>query len=179
MRVPQEYINNFSVGHFINHPPPDVQPNVKFVDFDLPYTFFPSYLTRFIPFMNSLPEGYEDDEVETKTKDTMRAVAIVAQETIAHGEELYADYIEDMRIEINNTPDWLIKPPPENPYLVKKEMSTRLPWPVKFIVSWEQAKRGRTYDEFEGRVIRPQIEESQLEKKPELPVNTVFKKLNE
>ena len=52
VRVAQDMINPFSVGHIINHPPPDISANVKFVDFDLPYTFFPSYLGRYLPYIN-------------------------------------------------------------------------------------------------------------------------------
>ena len=45
-------INPFAVGHFVNHPPPDQAANVKFIDFDLPYTFFPSYMGRYLPYIN-------------------------------------------------------------------------------------------------------------------------------
>lgn len=87
-------INPFAVGHVINHPPPDVAANVKFVDFDLPFTFFPSYISRYFPFIESAdkPTMFRNQS-ETRTKHVIRAVAIVAQETIAHGEELFSDYI--------------------------------------------------------------------------------------
>jgi hypothetical protein len=52
MVLPQK-INPFAVGHLINHPPPDVAANVKLVDFDLPYTFFPNYISRYFPFIES------------------------------------------------------------------------------------------------------------------------------
>ena len=52
IRVPGEYMNPFAVGHFINHPPPDIPANVKTVDLDLPYTFFPSYMTKYLPYLN-------------------------------------------------------------------------------------------------------------------------------
>ena len=51
-RVSAEMINPYAVGHFINHPPPDVAANVKTVDLDIPYTFFPSYMTRYLPYIN-------------------------------------------------------------------------------------------------------------------------------
>ena len=46
-----EMINPYAVGHFVNHAPPDIAANVKFVDFDLPYTFFPSYMDRYMPYI--------------------------------------------------------------------------------------------------------------------------------
>ena len=42
MEVPAKDINPYAVGHYINHPPPDTEANVKLIDFDLPYSFFPS-----------------------------------------------------------------------------------------------------------------------------------------
>ena len=35
-----DMINPYAVGHMVNHPPPDVASNVKFVDFDLPFLVF-------------------------------------------------------------------------------------------------------------------------------------------
>jgi hypothetical protein len=42
VEVPAKDINPYAVGHYINHPPPDTEANVKLIDFDLPYSFFPS-----------------------------------------------------------------------------------------------------------------------------------------
>jgi len=42
VEVPAKDINPYAVGHYINHPPPDTEANVKLLDFDLPYSFFPS-----------------------------------------------------------------------------------------------------------------------------------------
>ena len=42
VEVPAKDINPYAVGHYINHPPPDTVANVKLIDFDLPYSFFPS-----------------------------------------------------------------------------------------------------------------------------------------
>ena len=83
----------------------------------------------------------------------MRAVAMISQQTIGHGEELFSDYIADKRTEIDYTPDWLIMPPDPNPYLQKKEMVTEMSFAVKMLVSWDQAKEGRIREEFEGRVF--------------------------
>lgn len=141
LQVPAEFMNPYAVGHLINHPPPDVCANVKTVDLDLPYTFFPSYMTRYLPFVNSFDVEYSRHEkTETRSNKTLRAVALVAQQTIAHGEELYLDYIMDRRTEIDYTPDWLIEPPSPSPYLQKKDMVTELPFTVKLLLSYEQAK---------------------------------------
>lgn len=109
IRATPEMINPFALGHIVNHPPPDIAANVKLVDFDLPYTFFPSYMGRYIPYINGLPfEQSRLDNNSTRTTETMRAVAMVAQNTMANGDELYIDYIEENRTEIDYTPDWLL-----------------------------------------------------------------------
>ena len=145
-------LNPYALGHFINHPPPDVAANVKTVDLDLPYTFFPSFMGRYIPFINSNdPNVKRQEKTETRNQNTLRAVAIVSQQTIAHGEELFLDYIADNRTEIDYTPDWLIEPPHPSPYLQKKEMVTHLPLVVRALIAYDQTKKGRKYDEFEGR----------------------------
>jgi len=51
VQVPPEYINPYALGHLINHPPPDTPANVQLVDFDLPYSFFPSNYSRYIPYI--------------------------------------------------------------------------------------------------------------------------------
>jgi hypothetical protein len=47
--IPLSYCNPIALGHKINHPPPDTEANVMFVDIDIPYTFFPSDFMRYIP----------------------------------------------------------------------------------------------------------------------------------
>ena len=89
---------------------------------------------------------------------------MVAQETISHDQELYADYIKDSRTEINYTPDWLLEPPEPSlsPYLQKKEMITEIPVAVKMLIYWDQTRKGRTYSEFEGRTMKelpPQLQD--------------------
>jgi hypothetical protein len=46
-------MNPFAVGHLVNHPPPDTAANIKFIDFDLPYTFFPSSMARYLPYIDN------------------------------------------------------------------------------------------------------------------------------
>ena len=94
--VPPDDINPFAVGHMINHPPPDVEANVKLIDFDLPYSFFPSIYSRYIPYIKGRDEeNKRKSEGTTRTNEVFRAVAIVANQTISHGDELYVDYLDD------------------------------------------------------------------------------------
>lgn len=98
VQVPPEYLNPYALGHLINHPPPDTPTNVLLVDFDLPYTFFPSSYSRYLPYIKYREEPKRSKTAETRNNDVFRAVAVVAQSTIAHGEELFVDYIEDQRL---------------------------------------------------------------------------------
>lgn len=65
------------------------------IDFDLPFTFFPSNFARYIPYIKFREEAKRSKSSETRNNDVFRAVAIVAQSTIASGEELFVDYLED------------------------------------------------------------------------------------
>lgn len=71
-------MNPYALGHLINHPPPDVPANVSFIDFDLPYTFFPTTYARYIPYINYREEPNPSKSSETRTKEVFRAVAVVA-----------------------------------------------------------------------------------------------------
>ena len=44
---------------------------------------------------------------------------MVAQTPIAHGDELFVDYLEDQRLELDQgiVPEWLLEPPPASPFL--------------------------------------------------------------
>ena len=91
-------INPYAVGHIINHPAPDTAANTVLVDFDIPYTFFPSSYARYIPYIKfrEEPKGYAKSNASRPDTDKcLRAVAIVASDTIYHGEELYLDYLKD------------------------------------------------------------------------------------
>lgn len=72
---------------------------------------------------------------------------------MAHGDELYVDYIEDSRIAIESSvpPDWLLEPPPSSPYLQKKEVTANVPFAVKLLYSYHTAKMGTKFEEFEAR----------------------------
>ena len=49
LKMPLELVNPLAKGHKINHPPPGQAANVKFVDFDIQFDFFPEELYRFVP----------------------------------------------------------------------------------------------------------------------------------
>ena len=121
VEVPAKDINPYAVGHYINHPPPDTEANVKLIDFDLPYSFFPSQFARYLPYIN-LREFEQKRKSETREK-VFRAVAVVSTRTISHGQELYLDYLKEQRVSpdgIEYVPEWLLEPPPEPKYLQKK-----------------------------------------------------------
>lgn len=71
-------MNPYALGHLINHPPPDTPANVQLIDFDLPYTFFPSSYARYIPYIKFREEFKKAKSTETRNNDVFRAVAIVA-----------------------------------------------------------------------------------------------------
>ncbi len=84
--IEPEALNPFALGHLINHPPPDTSENVLFVDFDIPYTWFPKAYMRHIPFL--------DFRRHDNTK-ALKTVAFISNRMIEPGEELYVNYLED------------------------------------------------------------------------------------
>jgi hypothetical protein len=78
VQVEPEKINPYALGHFINHPPPDTSANVSLIDFDLPYTFFPSSYSRYFPYIKYREEPKRSKTYETRDNSVYRAVAIVA-----------------------------------------------------------------------------------------------------
>ena len=146
IRVRPEQINPFAVGHLINHPPADTPANCKLLDFDIPYSFFPSYMARYVPIMDRCdrtphsPFASVKKENATRRSDSLRAIAVVSMQSIGDGEELFCDYLEDRRANINYAPDWLLRPPRLSALLEKKKMTTYVPAAVKILLAWEQAK---------------------------------------
>lgn len=116
--IDPEFLNPYAVGHKINHPPPEVSQNVSLIDFDIPYTWFPSEYMLHLPYAD-YSEGIIGGQSRIR-KDVLRGVAIVASRFIEDGEELYWNYFEDERVPHKVTADWLVIPPPISPYLEKK-----------------------------------------------------------
>lgn len=146
--MPPQDINPYAVGHIINHPPPDFSANVKLIDFDLPFSFFPSAYARYIPYLNyrSRVPGSHAHRSVTRNETAYRAVALVATETLSHGDELYLDYLSEQRVcseAIQNAPDWLLTPAPQSSHLKKREMIAEIPYPVQLLMSYEEYQMGR------------------------------------
>ena len=79
-------INPYAIGHLLNHPPPDVSENIVFVDFDIPYTWFPTSFSKFIPYADVR-------DVDLKKQTAWKTIAVVSNRIIHPGEEIYANYL--------------------------------------------------------------------------------------
>ena len=110
IEIPLDKICPLSMGVKINHPPPDVEANVAFLDFEVPYDFFPSKFLRYLPNFNY-----------SKSNKSFKIVGIVSLKEINNGDELFVDYIDEELVPYSFKPDWLLKPPPNSPYLTKQE----------------------------------------------------------
>ena len=105
--IPLYKTNNLALGHLINHPPPDTEANVTFIDFNIPANFFPSYFLRYMPNVRYSNENYDtktrinigkllfkqkENEVSNSNR-SIRLTGIVSIKEILNVEELYADYM--------------------------------------------------------------------------------------
>lgn len=132
-------LNPLALGDKINHPPPDISPNVKFIDIEIPHSFFPSDFIRYFP------------NVLNEDSKTLKLTGVVSTTEIKHKEELYIDYIEEDMIPQTFRPDWLLSPPPRNPYLIKKEYVSKpnlLDEMVNKIYMITQGKELKEYKEY-------------------------------
>lgn len=77
----------------INHPPPDIAPNVLLVDLIIPHTFFPHHIMRYLP--NILMSAHQSGRFtkEYFHEDCIHGLGVVALENLKHGDELYTDYL--------------------------------------------------------------------------------------
>ena len=150
----------------MNHPPPDTPANITYIDFDMPYTFFPTGYGRFVPYIKYREEPKRSKTYETRNAGVYRAVAMVATTPIADGEELFVDYIDEARVALDSgtVPDWLLEPPPSSPYLEKKQLTANVPFTVKLLYSYHTAKQGSKFEEFEART-KAELPGDQQEKK--------------
>lgn len=147
--IDPEYVNPYAIGHKINHPPPSISENVSFIDFDIPYTWFPSEYMRHIPYIDK--EEFMFSEEQAIRKDCIRGVAVVAARFIEDGEELYVNYYEDERVPIGVTADWLVKPPPLSPYFEKKRILTHIPFAAKVARKIQYGAMAELFDTWEQR----------------------------
>ena len=188
-------MNPYAIGHKINHPPPDVSENVCFVDFDIPYTWFPSEYMVHLPYIDS-----SDNMIGSKDrKDMLRTVAVVAARFIEHGEELYVNYFEDDRgkyifmslfeiaiiVPIGYTKDWLLEPPPVSPYFQKKRILAETPFILKIVKTFKLLNMGEKFDTWEQRKsiesssVRRNIVSENVKKQLELNTKKEKEKLSE
>jgi hypothetical protein len=147
--------NHLALGHKINHCPPDEPANVKIIDFYVSSNFFPKTFFRYLPnikhsddstFELSSMISYKGTHNETK----IRLIGIVSLKEIKHGEELYADYIQEDMIPISYKPDWLIKPPDNIPYLTKETYVTKNKILDKLLFSYYNITKNEELEEFKA-----------------------------
>jgi hypothetical protein len=148
--IPISYLNPLALGHIINHPPPDTPANIKFIDIFIPKNFFP------IDFLRYLPNILDSDDIKKYlgTKRSIRAVGIISVNEIKHNEELYVDYIGEDLIPDAFRPDWLLQPPPRNPFLVKEKYFTKPNYLDKLLHKTYQIAFGKENIEFKKYITR-------------------------
>lgn len=146
------YMNNpLSLGHMINHPPPDIQANVKFIDFSFDSNFFPRSFYRYFP--NILKEGkrfIDKRDLYSLSESSIiniRLIGIVSINEINHNEEIYCDYIEEEMIPISYAPDWLLKPPENSPYLKKEKYVTNNKFYDKILMGYYNLSKNEEVEE--------------------------------
>ena len=106
VNTPLYKINSLALGHKINHPPPNKEANVKFIDFDIPASFFPISFLRYMPNIKSTLDNplkqsiniikylfnYKMDS-NLLSNRFIRLTGIVTIKDVKDREELYADYM--------------------------------------------------------------------------------------
>ena len=147
--------NHLALGHKINHCPPDIPANVKIIDFYVSSNFFPKTFFRYMPnikhsedYSFEMPSmiSYKNPHNESK----IRLIGIVSLTEIKHGEELYADYIQEEMIPLSYKPDWLIKPPDNIPYLTKEKFVTQNKIIDKLLFSYYNITKSEEIEEFKN-----------------------------
>jgi hypothetical protein len=149
--IPLSYLNPLALGDKINHPPPDTAANVCFVDIYIPFHFFPLDFLRYVP--NIVRLEYMNT-IKNSLPKVLRAVGVIALEEIRDGDELYVDYINESMVPINYRPDWLLAPPPRNPYLVKSEYMTKPNFIDKAVRKIYLSTFGKEHQEFINYIRR-------------------------
>ena len=92
-------------------------------------------------------------------------MGVISQRFINHGEELYVDYLADGRVPIDFTPDWLLEPPPQSPFLSKKKMLTEVPVGVKMLYYLKAKNLGDRFENFDARTSHELPPQDQPERK--------------
>jgi hypothetical protein len=151
--IPLSYLNPLALGDKINHPPPDTPANVCFVDIYIPFQFFPLDFLRYVP--NIIRLDYINT-LKNNLPKVMRTVGVISLDEIRDGDELYVDYINESMVPLNFRPDWLLAPPPRNPYLVKGEYMTKPNIIDKAVRKFYLSFFGKEHQEFINYIKRDQ-----------------------
>lgn len=78
---------------------------------------------------------------------------------------MFLDYFDDHRSHIQYAPDWLISPPPANPYLVKTKMVTQISPFVQLIYNAHMLRQQDKKQEFDARTSLELPREQQTDRK--------------
>ncbi|KAL4441354.1 hypothetical protein ABPG74_013649 [Tetrahymena malaccensis] len=166
--VPSNFINPFSVGHKINHPPKFSSPNVIFLDIYIPMHFFSESFMKFFPFIRA-DSPKQSSFISKKNKidlnvDHFHGIGIFALRDIYDGEELFVDYFDCNFYDVENTPDWLIRPPPLDPQYTKQEFEYGFSMLAKLIDRFILSKQLSVYEQFARKVSHDPSKEDLQEK---------------
>lgn len=155
--LPQQ-VNPYAVGHLINHPPPGVPPNACLIDFEIPESFFPSFLLKHFPYMRY--------SIRPSAPPTpFHTIGIISLSTL-HNEELFLNYGTE-RFPQNYTPDWLEDPPDNLPianFLCKEDCLHDFSRLNKMLMKWDSVSLSE-YEKLEKSMLndREQRKKAALE----------------
>lgn len=147
------------MGHFINHPPKDTPANVTFLDVFVPKNFFIPQFQRFIPTIAASAKNNKIIKHSYDAPDQAQLVGVFALRDIKHGEELFVDYLDQSMHSLVDVPDWMVKPPPRNPYLVKYYYENKFTIFQQLVNDFLFRKYASVYQKFEKKVSsEPSVE---------------------
>ncbi|CAG9326858.1 unnamed protein product [Blepharisma stoltei] len=135
IEIRPDMLNPYALGHMINHPPPNTSPNVGFIDLEVPYAFFPSFLMRYFPYMIYS----EISKSRAWTNRNYHVVGVVSLKEL-HNEELFVNYGGE-RFPQDFAPEWMHVPPeckPIAPYLCKEEALYEFSRLNKMLIKWDE-----------------------------------------
>ena len=152
--LPQQ-LNPYAIGHLINHPPPDTPPNACLIDFEIPESFFPSFLLAHLPYMIKSTRFNEPPGV-------YHAVGVVALSQLDN-EEIFINYGNERFLDYF-TPEWLSEPPDNQPiadYLCKENCLYEFSRLTRFLLKWDKMSLSET------EKIQKNLEENAKKRKQE------------
>ncbi|OMJ80535.1 hypothetical protein SteCoe_19176 [Stentor coeruleus] len=162
--LPQQ-INPYALGHLINHPPPGVPPNACLIDFEIPESFFPSFLLKHFPYMR-----YSISPSAPPTP--FHTIGIISLNTLKN-EELFINYGTE-RFQQNYIPDWFEDPPDNFPianFLCKEDCLHDFSRLNKMLMKWDSI----SMSEFE-KLEKSMLNDREQRKKTTLEEPKLFEK---